>query len=609
MTTNVERYREALEAWNRRDLVSILELASPDLEFHTAQLFPGIKPIYRGRDGLVEFWTTFIEEPWALFRLDIDELHAAEDDRVLALLTFTGTGARLGGRGHDPLRAPRDPAGRRGDPDRRVRRLGRGAPRRRARRARLMADPLELRAELDDALELAASEARAYLEALPREPVLRPGAAEALEGWEGELPEDGDGALAALGELSARARESATRSSGPRFFHFVIGGGTPAALGADWLTSAYDQNGYAWASSPLAVHLERVATRWLAELFELGDAFAGTLVTGATAANLTGLAAARNWYGERHGADVDAAGLAGLPAPTVLSSGYLHPSAVQALAMLGIGRDSARRLTADDSGRLDLAALERELAAAEHPIVIANAGEVNAGEFDPIAEVAELARAHGAWLHVDGAFGLFARVAPESRELVAGVELADSIAADAHKWLNVPYDCGFAFVREPARLAAAFNVGAPYLPAPDDPRPNFGFLTPENSRRARALSVWATLRAYGRQGYRAMVERHLALARRLAARVDAEDELERLAEVKLNIVCFRARPEGVAEDDLDRLNAELGAALLADGRVFCGTTTYRGRTAFRPAIVNWQTTEPDVDALVDVVLELLAERR
>ncbi len=277
--------------------------------------------------------------------------------------------------------------------------------------------------------------------------------------------------------------------------------------------------------------------------------------------------------------------------------------------MLGLGQGNVRRLARDEAGRMDLQALERELtAAASPPIVIACAGEVNAGDFDPIAEVAQLADAHDAWLHVDGAFGLFARLAPESRHLTDGIERADSIAADAHKWLNVPYDCGFAFVREPERLAGGLNVGAPYLPSREDPRPNPGFLTPENSRRARSFAVWATLRAYGREGHRAMVERHLRLARRLAERVDAEPALERLADVNLNIVCFRVRPADAPEESLDELNRELGAALLADGRVFAGTTDYLGKVALRPAIVNWQTTEADVDALIDVLLELLAKR-
>jgi glutamate/tyrosine decarboxylase-like PLP-dependent enzyme len=404
------------------------------------------------------------------------------------------------------------------------------------------------------------------------------------------MPEDGVGALAALTELGERAREAATRSSGPRFFHFVMGGGTPAALAADWLTSAYDQPAYAWASSPFASRLEQVAIDWLRQLFELPAEFGGVLTTGATMANFAALAAARNWWGEQQSVDVDAEGVVGLRSPVILSSGYLHSSAVQAIGMLGLGRANVRRLARDDVGRVDLAALERELDRAERPaIVIANAGEVNAGDFDPIAEIADLCEGRTTWLHVDGAFGLFARLAPLTRALTEGVERADSVICDGHKWLNVPYDCGFAFVREPKRLARAMNVGAAYLPSPDDPHPNLGFLSPENSRRARALAVWATLRAYGRAGYREMVERHLALARHLAARVDEAPELERLADVPLNIVCFRAHPDGIAEQVLNEFNTRLGDALRSDGRVFAGSTVYAGKVALRPAIVNWLT--------------------
>jgi glutamate/tyrosine decarboxylase-like PLP-dependent enzyme len=473
-----------------------------------------------------------------------------------------------------------------------------------------MSDPLERSEELGPALELAAREAGTYLSDLGSRRVLDPAVERVLADWGGRLPEDGDGAVVALTELIERARPAATRSSGPRFFHFVMGGTTPAALGADWLTSTLDQVAFGWASSPLASVAERIATGWLRELFELPQDFTGTLVTGATMANFTGLAAARSWWAERQGVDVERAGLAGLPPPVVLTSGYVHPSAEQAVGMLGLGRENIRKLSRDDAGRLDLEAMQRELVALDGApaIIIANAGEVNAGDFDPIEAIADLAEAHEAWLHVDGAFGLFARLAPEARHLTEGVERARSIAADAHKWLNVPYDCGFAFVREPGRLVRAFVEAAPYLPAPDDPRPNPGFVTPENSRRARGFAVWATLRAYGRAGHRAMVERHLRLARHLAERVDAAPELERLAEVRLNIVCFRARPDGVAEADLDQLNRELGEALIRDGRVFAGTTTYEGRVAFRPAIVNWQTTEADVELLVEVLLELLRER-
>ena len=468
-----------------------------------------------------------------------------------------------------------------------------------------MADPVELREELDRTLALAAREGSEYALAAASEPVLAPGTENRLAPLDEPLPEGGTGAPDAVTELARLGRAAATRSSGPRFFHFVMGGTTPAALGADWLTSAYDQIALGWASSPFATRMEMIATRWLRELFELPPEFEGTLVTGATMANFTGLLAARSWWGEQHGFDADADGLAGAPAPRILSSGYVHPAAVQAAGMLGLGRANVRALSADAVGRLDRDALERELAAAGPAIVIANAGEVNNGDFDPIAEMAALAREHGAWLHVDGAFGLFARVTPQASELAAGVELADSIAVDAHKWLNVPYDCGVSFVRDPSRLSAALSIGAPYLPSPDDPRPHTSALTPENSRRARALAVWATLRAYGREGHREMVERHLRLARYLAGVVEARPVLELLAEPRLNIVCFRAHPDGMSEDELDRLNRSLGEALLADGRVFAGTTVYDGKAAFRPAIVNWQTSERDVEALVEVLVELL----
>ncbi len=468
-----------------------------------------------------------------------------------------------------------------------------------------MPDPIELRSELDQALVVAAREASEYLANAATEPVLAPGIEDRLEPIGGPLPEQGAGAPAALAELARFGRAAATRSSGPRFFHFVMGGSTPAALGADWLTSAYDQVALGWASSPFASRLESVAVRWLRELFDLPAELGGVLVTGATMANFTGLIAARSWWAEQHGFDVDDVGLAGAPTPRILTGGYVHPTAVQALDMLGMGRANVTRLVRDSVGRLDLRALEAELSGGEPAIVIANAGEVNNGDFDPIEAIAELTHEHRAWLHVDGAFGLFARLAPESRALTEGVERADSVTVDAHKWLNVPYDCGVAFVREPERLVAALRIGAPYLPAPDDPRPNTSAMAPENSRRARALAVWATLRAYGRDGYRAMVERHLRLARHLAAEVERRPELELLAEPQLNIVCFRARPAGVQEDELDALNRRLGEALLADGRVFCGTTVYDGRVAFRPAIVNWQTTEADVEALVEILVQLL----
>jgi glutamate/tyrosine decarboxylase-like PLP-dependent enzyme len=242
-------------------------------------------------------------------------------------------------------------------------------------------------------------------------------------------------------------------------------------------------------------------------------------------------------------------------------------------------------------------------------IIIGNAGEVNAGDFDPINELADLAARYNAWLHVDGAFGLFAAVSPRSRHLVAGVERANSVTVDGHKWLNVPYDCGFAFVTDHALLVRTFAYTAAYLVQPDDPKPNLGAIGPESSRRARSLSVWATLRAYGRRGYRDMVEHHLDLAQRLAKLVDGAPDLERLAEVPLNIVSFRYNPGGHSEEELNELNRRLGEAIIEDGRFYCGTTTYGDRIALRPAIVNWRTRSGDIDLFVEVVRKLGAAAR
>ena len=450
-----------------------------------------------------------------------------------------------------------------------------------------MADPILDRDALDECLRLVAHEATDYLAGVD-EALVRPGGAP--DGLGGPLPDEGAGSVAALRALIDAAEVGATRSAGPRFFHFVMGGGTPAALAADWLASALDQIAFTWVSSPFAMQLEQVSVGWLKELFGLPAEWSGVLTTGATTANFTGLAAARRWWGSQHGVDVEEEGLAGLPPVPVYATEDVHASAVKALAMLGIGRRQIQTL----EGRVPRAPA----------IFLATAGEVNAGGFDPIAELADLAQEQGAWLHVDGAFGLFAAVSPTTRELVAGIERAHSVAVDGHKWLNVPYDCGAAFVHDGELHHGAFTSTAAYLGREELDRPVFGNLAPEMSRRARAFAVWATLRAYGRSGYREMVERHVGLARRLAEQVDAAPELDRLADVPLNVVCFRYRPPGVPEEELDELNRRLGQAVLDDGRVYFGTTVYRGKVAFRPAIVNWRTRPEDVDLIVPIALEL-----
>jgi glutamate/tyrosine decarboxylase-like PLP-dependent enzyme len=461
--------------------------------------------------------------------------------------------------------------------------------------------------EVPEVIRAVGREASTYLARLPEDPVLVEGADKAAGRFEGVgLPEVGHGAGGALEMLFRDGIPAATRSSGPRFFHFVTGGTTPAALGADWLATVLDQNALGWVGSPLATTLESVSIAWLKDLFGLPPTWGGVLTTGATMANFVALASARRWYGEQHGVDVEERGLAGIPQIPIFSSGYIHPSALKALAMLGVGRSHVSTFTRDSIGRLDEEALRQALRKLDGrpSIVVANAGEVNAGDFDPIARMADVAEEFGAWLHVDGAFGLFATVSPRTQHLAEGVTRADSVIADGHKWLNVPYESGFAFVKAPSYLPGAFSASAAYLTKPDDPRPSFMYMGPEMSRRARSLAVWATLYAYGRSGYQNIVEHHLELARQVAARVDDSADLERLADVPFNIVCFRFRPPGLKERELDDLNRHLGEAILKDGRVFVGTTVYDGHVAFRPAFVNWRTTEKDVDALVDVVLEL-----
>src|SRR5437868_3667950 len=470
-----------------------------------------------------------------------------------------------------------------------------------------MPDPIDDRDQLPELLTQVAKTARDYLARVDQLPAGGTvGRDEAAQRFAGDLPEEGNGSVATLTRLLTDGMQAAVNSAGPRFFHFVTGGSTPSALAADWLTSTLDNNAGLWVSSPLGSKLEQVAIAWLKDLFSLPRSWDGMLTTGATMSNFTALGAARQWWGQEHGTNVAERGMNGLPAVPVMSSGFIHASAKKALSMLGIGHEVVLQLSNDPIGSIDMAALEDQLIALKGApaIVIATAGEVNAGGFDPIAAMADLARRHHAWLHVDGAFGLFARVSPATADLADGVELADSVIADGHKWLNVPYDCGFAFCRDARLLNVVFGLNAPYFPATEADHPDFLYLAPEMSRRARSLAVWATLDAYGRNGYRAMIERHVALAKRLADQIRASSDFELLAEPRLNVVCFRYRPEGIPEGELDQLNRGLGQAVIADGTVYFGTTVYAGKVAFRPAVANWRTTERDVDMIVPIAREL-----
>ena len=445
----------------------------------------------------------------------------------------------------------------------------------------------------------------AFLASLPDRPVSQvPSPEEMAAVLDEALPESGGDAAAVVDEWFTRAERGITASPGPRFFGFVTGGVTPAALAGDWLASAIDQNAGLWASSPAAAQTELVVLRWLKELFGLPAEWAGALTSGATMANLVGLAAARQWAGRRLGFDAAGEGLAGHPPIIVVSSTEIHLSAVKCLGTLGFGRNQVRRVRAP-GGVVDIGALASLLREIDGPVIlVGNAGEVNSGHFDDLAALAELRDAHpgGAWLHVDGAFGLFAAVSPRLAHLTRGIERADSLAADAHKWLNVPYDSGFAFVRDAAILREAFAAGGAYVlgSAGWDPFTH----VPEMSRRFRGLAAWCALKAWGRVGYRALVERCVDHAAAFARWVEVTPGVELMNPAPLNIVCFRLLRAGLAAGATDELNRAAVRALQQDGRAFVTGTIWNGHAAMRAAFDNWQTTLDDVVLLQDAVAEV-----
>jgi len=464
----------------------------------------------------------------------------------------------------------------------------------------------EFRAELDDLVQQLAKVLPDVIRRTDDRIALQPDAASVLSNFREPLPLKGCGAEKAIERLLELNETAGGNTSGPKCFHFVIGGSTPAALAADLLATAYDAITYTWVLSPTGVEMEMQALDWLKEIFELPKSWTGVMVTGASMANFVCIAAARQWWGEQHGLDVSETGLACAPQLPVLTSGFVHASTLKVLAVQGIGRSHVQRFTLDDFGRLDLDAFAAGLdaLAGEPALVIVNAGEVNAGEFDPVKEMIEVARQHNCWIHVDGAFGLFAKVSPRIAHFVEGIEQADSATVDGHKWLNVPYDSGYAFVRDYGLMARAFRYSANYLPDENSDRPTFGAIGPESSRRARSFAVWATLKAYGREGQRRLVEHCLDIAAHFAERVRATEGLELLNDPQLNIVAFRYNPGGLSDAQLNELNEQLGEAVLADGRFLVGTSKMGARTIFRPAFSNWRTRQQDVDEFADVILEL-----
>ena len=445
-----------------------------------------------------------------------------------------------------------------------------------------------------------------YLEGLPARPVTsRASLAEMRAALGGPLPEQPLEPREVIAALATAAEPGVVASSSGRFFGFVIGGATPAALAADWLTSVWDQNAGLYILGPAAGVVEEVAGGWLAELLGLPAGVSVGFVTGAQMANFSALAIALREVLRRAGWDVESAGLWGAPRLRVLAGQGRHGSIDRALRFLGVGGAAIVPVDCDDQGRMRTAALRSALDQGKGPaIVCAQVGNVNSGAVDPVGEICEVAHQHGAWVHVDGAFGMWAAASPRLRPLVTGVELADSWATDAHKWLNVPYDSGLVFCAHPEAHRAAMGIRAGYLIHGNGEERDALDYNPEFSRRARGFAVYAAIRALGREGVATLVERCCGLARRFAERLAADDGVEVLNEVVLNQVLVRFR---AADGDHDAHTRRVVERVQQDGTCWMSGTTWRGRAAMRISVSNWSTDEADVDRSVAAILRCAAE--
>ncbi len=444
---------------------------------------------------------------------------------------------------------------------------------------------------MSDLLNDAAQRASRYLESLNARSVAPEAQAlAALARFDQGFPELTTSAQAVLAELDEIGSPATMATAGGRFFGFVTGGALPATVAANWLAAAWDQNAGMVVASPTNAALENISLRWLKDIFHLPAQSAGGFVTCATAANFSALAAARHALLARAGWDVEAHGLFGAPPLTVVVGDEVHASAQKALSLVGFGRDRVVRVPVDAQGRMRLDAFPD---VDDRTIVCLQAGNVNSGAFDPISKICALARANGAWVHVDGAFGMWAVAAPARAHLARGLEDADSWATDAHKWLNVPYDSGLVFTRNADALRIAMSVGGAYL-AQDEARVPYQY-TPDFSRRARGIEVWAALRQLGRSGLADLIERTCRYAGQFAAGLRAAG-YRVLNDVVLNQVL-------VSFGSSERTR-EVIARVQRDGTCWCGGTVWQGHTAMRISVSSWATTEADVQGSLAAILRL-----
>jgi glutamate/tyrosine decarboxylase-like PLP-dependent enzyme len=455
---------------------------------------------------------------------------------------------------------------------------------------------------LDRVLRLTADYAAQYLESLDTRPVRDHATVDELRAaLGGPLPEGPLDAEQVVAELIADGEPGVVGSAGGRYFGFVIGSSLPAALAADWLTSTWDQNSGLYVIGASSSVVEEVAAGWLKELLGLPANASAAFVTGCQMAHVTALAAARHHVLAAAGWDVSRDGLQGSPRIRVLVGEQRHVTVDRALRLLGIGSAQIEALPVDAQGRLLAAGVRDALREREAPtIVVAQAGDVNTGGVDPLAEIADAVEGTGAWLHVDGAFGLWAAASPRHRALVEGVERADSWATDAHKWLNVPYDSGIAFCAHPDAHRAAMGVRASYLvhSGDDGPRDPVDW-TPEFSRRARGFAVYAALRSLGRSGVADLVDRCCAHARLFAELLGEHDGVEILNDVVLNQVLVRF-------GDDDETTREVIRRVQEDGTCWLGGTEWQGRAAMRISVSSFRTTREDVERSAEAILRAVA---
>ena len=447
-------------------------------------------------------------------------------------------------------------------------------------------------AELRRLLESAAQRGIDYRVTSPERAVApTAGAIADVDGFLEPMPEEGVADMSVLEQLDEIGTPATVMMTSPRYFGFVIGGSLPVTVASNWLATAWDQNVGMHEITPATATLERVAMQWMIELFDLPPETSAAFVTGATIANFASLAAARNKVFRDAGWDVEADGLIGAPPVTILVGNEVHPTVIKGLGLLGFGREKVRRLEVDGQGRIDAT----RLPAIEGPtIVCTQAGNLNTGAFDPVGDICDAVKPYGAWVHVDGAFGLWAAASPDREHLCRGLQAADSWATDAHKWLNVPYDSGIAFVREGAALKSAMSITADYLLTESEFR-NPSDYTPELSRRARGVDVWAALKSLGKSGVAEMIERCCSNARRFAAGLEAAG-YPVLNDVVLNQVLVSFGDDARTRRIID--------AIQADGTCWCGVTIWQGQTAMRISVCNWSTTKDDVDQSLDAIIRI-----